>query len=222
MAAGADGRRELLTPSALMGQNPPKHSACKERSMTHTPDWCFQGMCITLIGMPGAGKSTVGHALARHLGWGFVDTDYLIESVYGTVLQNVADALEKEAFLDVEATVVASLRAKRIVVATGGSVVYRSEAMRQLLAMGPVIHLEATLPLILERIARKPDRGLAIAPGQTIEDIFRERQALYHKYALCSIPVDVLTPQECAEAVLDALRRRDCCPENHSFPAATA
>lgn len=205
-----------------MGQNPLKHSACKERSMTQTPDWCCEGMCITLIGMPGAGKSTVGHALARRLDWGFVDTDYLIESVYGTVLQNVADALGKEAFLDVEATVVASLRAKRIVVATGGSVVYRREAMRQLLSMGPVIHLEATLPLILERIARKPDRGLAIAPGQTIEDIFRERQALYRRYALCSIPVDVLTPQECAEAVLDALRCRACCPESSQRPAATA
>lgn len=180
--------------------------------MPPTPDCCCEEMCITLIGMPGVGKSTVGHALARRLEWGFVDTDHLIESVYGTVLQNIADALDKETFLDVEATVVASLRARRIVVATGGSVVYRAAAMEQLRAMGPVVHLEAPLPLILERIARNPERGLAIAPGQTIEDIFHERQALYTQYAVCNIPVEALTPSECVEAVLRALRLRRCCP----------
>ena len=64
------------------------------------------------------------------------------------------------------------------VLATGGSVVYRPEAMRYLTSLGPVVFLDVPLPLILERISRKPDRGLAIAPGQTVGDLFREREAL--------------------------------------------
>ena len=133
--------------------------------------------CVTLIGMAGAGKSTVGRAVAERLGWAYVDTDHLIESTYGARLQDVTDALDKERFLDVEARVIQSLRMQRAVLATGGSVVYRPEAMRYLTSLGPVVFLDVPLPLILERISRKPDRGLAIAPGQTVEDLFREREA---------------------------------------------
>ena len=125
--------------------------------------------CVTLIGMAGAGKSTVGRAVAERLGWAYVDTDHLIESTYGARLQDVTDALDKDRFLDVEARVIQSLRMQRAVLATGGSVVYRPEAMRYLTSLGPVVFLDVPLPLILERISRKPDRGLAIAPGQTVE-----------------------------------------------------
>ena len=143
--------------------------------------------CVTLIGMAGAGKSTVGRAVAERLGWAYVDTDHLIESTYGARLQDVTDALDKERFLDVEARVIQSLRMQRAVLATGGSVVYRPEAMRYLTSLGPVVFLDVPLPLILERISRKPDRGLAIAPGQTVEDLFREREALYRQWATCRV-----------------------------------
>ena len=69
--------------------------------------------CVTLIGMAGAGKSTVGRAVAERLGWAYVDTDHLIESTYGARLQDVTDALDKERFLDVEARVIQSLRMQR-------------------------------------------------------------------------------------------------------------
>ena len=97
--------------------------------------------CVTLIGMAGAGKSTVGRAVAERLGWAYVDTDHLIESTYGARLQDVTDALDKERFLDVEARVIQSLRMQRAVLATGGSVVYRPEAMRYLTSLGPVVFL---------------------------------------------------------------------------------
>ncbi len=58
--------------------------------------------CITLIGMAGAGKSTVGSALAQELGWAFVDSDHLIEAAYGARLQDITDKLGKAAFLDTE------------------------------------------------------------------------------------------------------------------------
>ena len=161
--------------------------------------------CVTLIGMAGAGKSTVGRAVAERLGWAYVDTDHLIESTYGARLQDVTDALDKERFLDVEARVIQSLRMQRAVLATGGSVVYRPEAMRYLTSLGPVVFLDVPLPLILERISRKPDRGLAIAPGQTVEDLFREREALYRQWATCRVAAGDIDVSETANAVFDAI-----------------
>ena len=163
--------------------------------------------CITLIGMAGAGKSTVGRQLARLLDWKLVDTDQLIESAYGVPLQDITDRLGKDAFLDVEATVICAIRAHRIVLATGGSVVYRENAMAHLRSLGPIAYLNVPLPVILERIARNPLRGLAIAPGQSVEDLFREREALYARYANCTIDAGRrLSPEACAKAILKHIR----------------
>ncbi len=139
--------------------------------------------CVILIGMAASGKTTIGRELAALLGWAHVDTDHVIEAFYGTKLQNLTDSLGKEGFLDVESTVIRSLNVSRTVLSTGGSVVYRQEAVDFLSELGPLIHIDVPLPIILARIARKPDRGLAIAPGQTIEDLHAERQALYRKAA---------------------------------------
>ena len=98
-----------------------------------------------------------------------------------------------------------SLRMQRAVLATGGSVVYRPEAMRYLTSLGPVVFLDVPLPLILERISRKPDRGLAIAPGQTVEDLFREREALYRQWATCRVAAGDIDVSETANAVFDAI-----------------
>ena len=141
------------------------------------------GGCITLVGMAAAGKTTIGRLLAELLGWGHVDSDHVIESVYGARLQQITDSMSKEEFLDLEASVIVSLKLSRTVISTGGSVVYRQNAVDYLKELGPLLHLDVPLPIILERIARKPDRGLAIAPGQTIEDLYEERKALYHAAA---------------------------------------
>lgn len=161
--------------------------------------------CITLIGMAASGKSTVGRALAEALGWAHVDTDHLIEAAYGTSLQAVTDSMSKEAFLDVEGATICAIRMTRTVLSTGGSVVYREAAMRHLASLGPVVHLDVPLPLILERIAAKPDRGLAIAPGQTIEDLFAEREALYRRWAGLTIPAGELSVRECVRSILREL-----------------
>lgn len=147
------------------------------------PDKVADGGCICLTGMAASGKTTIGRELAKLIGWAHVDTDHIIESIYGTRLQQITDALGKERFLDVEAGVIQSLNVCNAVLSTGGSVVYRQAAVDFLTRLGPVVHIDVPLPVILERIARKPDRGLAINPGQTIEDLFNERQELYRKAA---------------------------------------
>lgn len=162
--------------------------------------------CIFLIGMAGCGKSTVGKALAEALNWPLVDTDSVIEAHYGTRLQNVADSMTKEEFLDTECTICSCLNVKRCVVPTGGSVVYREKTMEHFATLGVCVYLDVDLPVILERISRNPDRGLAIAPGQSIEDLVNERSALYDKYAQFRLPCTTLSPEECAEQIIAWLK----------------
>lgn len=140
--------------------------------------------CITLIGMAASGKTTVGRHLASMLGWAHMDTDHLIEAFYGSRLQQVTDSMTKDEFLDLEANIIQTIAVGSVVISTGGSVVYRQEAVDFLASLGPLIHIDVPFPAIMARIARKPDRGLAINPGQTIEDLFNERQGLYRKAAM--------------------------------------
>lgn len=139
--------------------------------------------CISLVGMAAAGKTTIGRELATFIGWPQLDCDHVIESTYGTRLQNIADSLDKESFLDLEGQVISSLNIRRCIISTGGSAIYRGNAITHLKSMGPIIYIEVSLPVILERIARKPERGIAMAPGQTLEDLYYERSRLYEKAA---------------------------------------
>ncbi len=159
--------------------------------------------CITIIGMAGAGKSTVGKTLAHHLNWAFADTDHIIEATYAAKLQNVADSLSKDEFLDAEASIVQSCFFNRTVIATGGSVVYREKTMEHLANLGICVYLKVDLDLILERIAKNPERGLAIAPGQTIEDLFHERELLYQKYANIILDAKAMSPKDCVLTLMD-------------------
>lgn len=154
--------------------------------------------CVILIGMAGAGKSTIGSLLAKELNWAFLDSDHLMEALYGVRLQAITDALGKEAFLDLESTVIRSIKAHRTVISTGGSVVYREAAMQHLVSLGRIVHLDVPLPIIEERIMRNPDRGLAIAPGQSLADIFYERKALYVRWRQICCDTSQKTARQCA------------------------
>ncbi|MDP0499423.1 MAG: homoserine kinase [Verrucomicrobiota bacterium JB022] len=139
---------------------------------------------LVLIGMAGAGKSTVGVLLARELGFDFMDVDIEIQNRYGERrLQEIVDEVGQDKFLDIEADVCASLNPRRTVIATGGSVIYRDRAMKHLHTLGPIVWLRVPLPEIERRIAAFPQRGLAIKPGQTIADLFNEREPLYSHYS---------------------------------------
>lgn len=162
--------------------------------------------CITIIGMAGSGKSTLGQALSRRLNFAFVDTDHLMESAYGAPLQAITDVLSREEFLDLEGRVAGSLRMGRAVISTGGSVVYRDAAMRHLRTLGPIVSLDAPLSVIEARIAMKPDRGLVIADGQTIADLYHERCALYDTYA--DIHCDTTRPLDsCIAGLVEELKK---------------
>jgi shikimate kinase len=162
---------------------------------------------VILIGMPGAGKSTVGVLLAKTLGYGFLDTDLLLQQREGALLQTILDTRGPEVFLDVEETVIAGLECSHTVIAPGGSAVCRDGAMARLKALGPVIYLRLTYDSIEERLANIKTRGVVMAPGQTLRMLYDARTALCVRYADIVVDADGHTPEETVAEVLDALNQ---------------
>ncbi|MBU1228590.1 MAG: AAA family ATPase [Proteobacteria bacterium] len=151
--------------------------------------------CISLIGMAGAGKSTLGRLLAEKLGWAHLDTDRLIEAYYGLPLQEILDGQGLPLFLKTEETLVSMLGVRRTVISTGGSVVYGPAAMKRLKLLGPVVFLEIDLPTFQRRVGEGDNRGLAIAQGMSREDLFLERLPLYRAAADFTLPTGDTDPK---------------------------
>lgn len=160
-----------------------------------------ESSCIALIGMPGVGKSAVGALLAARLGFTLIDTDWLLESIYARRLQDVVDTLPREEVLDAEAELVMAISGSRCVIATGGSVIYRPQAIAHLQKLGMVVHLYAPLETIRERIELNPERGICFAPGQCLEDLYEERMKLYPSASSLEINTELLRAEECAELI---------------------
>jgi shikimate kinase len=165
--------------------------------------------CLTLIGMAGAGKTTLGRELAARLGWAQVDTDHVIEAWWGRPLQDISDALGKQEFIRAEEEIVSMLTLKRCVISTGGSVVYGPKAVAHLRELGPVVFLCPGLEKIVARVASNPQRGLAIAPGQTVEDLYNERRPLYEAAADFSVDTGARSAARCAQDILEWLQWRE-------------
>lgn len=161
--------------------------------------------CVTLIGMAGAGKSTVGKILAERLGWAYVDTDHIIEAWWGRGLQAISEALGRDRFVAAEEEIVAGLKLNRCIISTGGSVIYGPRAVARLKSFGPLIHLDPGPGEIRRRVELKPDRGLAIGPGQTLEDLYEERRELYEAAADFYVDTKDLTPEQSADRIIEWL-----------------
>lgn len=138
---------------------------------------------IVLIGMPGAGKSTVGVVLAKNMGLRFLDSDICIQEQEKCLLHEIIARDGLEGFIEVENRVNASLDVKNSVIATGGSVVYGKEAMEHLAQIGTIIYLQLPYEEIAERLGDLTKRGVAVQNGQTLQDLYEERISLYEKYA---------------------------------------
>ncbi len=138
---------------------------------------------IILIGMPGAGKSTLGVVLAKAIGYNFIDSDLLIQEREGKLLSEILDEVGTWGFNKIEEEVNASINANHTVIATGGSVVYGPKAMEHLRKIGTVVYIKLPLKTIIKRVGNFENRGISLEKGETIEDIYNERVPLYEKYA---------------------------------------
>lgn len=145
---------------------------------------------VVLIGMPGAGKSTVGVVLAKRLGLVFVDSDLVIQEKQGMLLHEIIAEKGLDAFLRIEEEVNASLHTSGAVIATGGSVIYGEKAMEHLKQIGTVVYLQLSPATISERLGDLNERGVALREGQSLSSLYEERVPLYEKYADIILPCE--------------------------------
>lgn len=160
---------------------------------------------IVLIGMPGAGKSTIGVLLAKLTCRSFVDTDVLIQSHEGRTLQEIVDRDGYLALRAIEEKVILGHGCMGCVIATGGSAVYSPAAMAHLKRHGTVVFLNVDLETLEERVRDTDTRGLAKRPDQSFRDLYDERTPLYRKYADITIGCGRLTHEAVCTRVIAAL-----------------
>ena len=159
---------------------------------------------ISLIGMAGAGKTSVGKELARTLGFSFIDSDALIEKQHGKSLQNILDDEGYIKLREIENIALKSIQFNKTILSTGGSAVYSDEAMEHIQQNSKVIFLEVPFSQILERVPSFLDRGFAKAPNQSVENAFGERQELYNKYS-DSVVSNTKDLNSCVSKILELL-----------------
>lgn len=161
---------------------------------------------LTLIGMPGSGKSAVGKIIASRLGWHFIDTDKCIERRQGIPLQSLIDQVGDESFRLLEEEAIVNLAlSEGTVIATGGSVVYSDPGMRHLASISTVVFLDATMEAIRAHIASEAPRGIIGMKQGGLEELYRERLPRYRQYASLIVNLGAETPEEVATKVLSQL-----------------
>lgn len=167
---------------------------------------------IFLIGLMGAGKTTVGRALAKRLNKQFIDSDHEIEARTGASIPLIFEIEGEESFRQREADVIRDLTALNgIVLATGGGAVLRPENREYLKAHGTVIYLRASVNSILQRTSHDKNRPLlrTADPRKRIEELARDREPLYLETA--DIVVDTGRPnvQSLVQTILSKLEQKN-------------
>lgn len=165
---------------------------------------CFSGKNLVLIGMPGAGKSTVGVVLAKQTSRGFVDTDLLIQTSQEKSLQEIVDEHGYQRLREIEEAILIALQVNHSVIATGGSAVYSEAAMQHLKQDSLLIFLDVELEKLKQRVGDCRSRGIARQQGQSFADLFQERVPLYRKHAGLTIRCDGLTPEMICQQIRES------------------
>lgn len=160
---------------------------------------------ITLIGMPGAGKSTTGIVLAKILGYDFVDTDLLIQKEEGRLLWQIMQDEGIEGFNRIEERVNSSIQVTHSVISPGGSVIYGEKAMEHLGKIGTIVYLSVRCDTLARRLGDLKKRGVVLKPGQTLQDLYEERVPLYQKYAHITVDVSDTDVSGAAASIRKAL-----------------
>ena len=158
---------------------------------------------ITLIGMPGAGKSTVGVVLAKVLGYRFLDSDLAIQEQTKKKLHELISFYGEKGFLEIENQVNAAISVSNTVIATGGSAVFGEEAMRHLQEISTVVYLK-------ERLGDLHERGVVMEQGQTLSDLMDIRCPLYEKYAHITIEADQLDIRAIVQKITASASLESC------------
>ena len=147
---------------------------------------------VTLIGMPGAGKSTVGVVLAKILGYHFLDSDLEIQEQTGKLLHELITEHGDEGFLEIENQV-------------NGSAVFGEDAMKHLQEISTVVYLRLPYKSLKRRLGDLKKRGVVLKPGQTLKDLVDYRTPYYEKYADLIVDEENLDIRGVVERIVSAL-----------------
>ena len=140
-------------------------------------------MIVTLIGMPGCGKSCMGRAISKALGMRNIDSDKIIERRMGKKLYQIIEEIGTEGFKKIEEETLVGYDIDNTILSTGGSAVYYPSAMQALKSRGKIVYLYCSYEVIEERLGDFSRRGVVLKEGQTLRDLYDERCELYKKYA---------------------------------------
>ena len=160
---------------------------------------------IILIGMPGAGKSTLGVLLAKAMGKLFVDTDIIIQQKTKRLLQDIIDNDGTEAFISLEEEILLSVNEENTVIATGGSAVYSEKAMEHFKKSGKIVYLHVDFDEIVKRVTNITTRGIVLKNGKTLSDAFDERKPLYDRFADITIDCTGNSVEESVKKIIESL-----------------
>lgn len=151
---------------------------------------------ISLIGMAGCGKSTVGSAISEKFNLSYIDTDHLIEKKFQMTLEDIKKRFGYKFVRLAEEGIILNLNNNSHIISTGGSAIYSDKSMKYLSSFTEVIYISVPLEVIKKRIGSGQERGLAAPIGTPIEDVYLERMPLYEKWAQITLdgtlPIDEL------------------------------
>ncbi len=164
---------------------------------------------IIMIGMPGAGKSTVGVILAKALNYHFLDSDLVIQEKEGRLLREIIAEDGLDAFIKIEEEVNAGIDTERTVIATGGSVIYGAEAMEHFKEIGTIVYIKLSYENVLSRVGNPKKRGVVLKESQSFLDLYEERCPLYEKYADITVEADGLEIGDVLEKIKRSFTNRE-------------
>ena len=130
----------------------------------------------------------------------------VIQEQEGKLLHEIIEEKGTDGFIRVENRVNASLDTDKTIIATGGSVVYGTEAMEHLKEIGQVVYLEVSFEELEKRLADIKGRGVVLRPGQTLKDLYLERTPLYEKYADVTVNEEGLGVEETVDVLVQKLK----------------
>lgn len=167
----------------------------------------LQGVNLYLVGMMGAGKTTIGRLLAKHLGYGFVDTDDVIVKAAGRSINELFTQEGEAGFRQLESDVLSQVCAyTKLTIATGGGIVLRRENWGYL-HHGLIVWLDVPLDLLYSRLAEDTTRPLLqdADPKGKLRSLLEQRTPLYSQADLRITVQEGETPEEIAKRVLEAI-----------------
>ena len=176
-----------------------------------------EGRSIVLIGMMGAGKSSVGQCLHRRTGRALHDTDEIVVTNFGMSISEIFPKFGEQRFRQAETEALRSLpTTKQAIIVTGGGIVLRNENAEIVKRLGVIVWLDGDEETLFARAFRKRNRPLLQTknPRKTFSQILDARRPLYANIADIRVDTSVLTDEELAMAILAKVRRMNPKPES--------